>query len=105
MEYEHFIENSDFEERMKEVKKILEDKGFIVESDTYIAYSAQYDSAKRDIQKWLSNNGYEGEIKNIGSYDDEVGSVYGYYDDLVITVEEMKKELKKEIERQKKDAK
>lgn len=49
MEYEHFIENSDFEERMKEVKKILEDKGFIVESDTYIAYSAQYDSAKRDI--------------------------------------------------------
>ena len=94
-----FFENSvEFEKNMIIIEKILNNKGFVLESDHPYAYSMQYDKAFKDVNEWLMENGYEGEMDTLGAF--EKVAVYGLYDKSKVTYEKMHKELLNEARRQ-----
>ncbi len=93
-----FASGKDFDREMNKIKKIMDEKGFILESDHILAYSMQYDEVKDDVIEWLYDHGYNGDLRVEGAYHE--GAVYGLYDSTRITLEDMREELKKEAERQ-----
>lgn len=91
---------SDFDKEMSVVLAIMEDKGFIVESDHPYAYSMQYAEAFNDVSEWLKENGYNGNLDREGYYAQGSGAVYGLFDKDRVSYEEMHKELIKEAKKQ-----
>ena len=92
--------SADFEKEMYKVLDIMEQKGFIIESDHPYAYSMQDIESFNDVCEWLAENGYEGNLAKDGHYEDYAGAVYGLYDKDRISYEKMHKELIKEGKRQ-----
>lgn len=97
---ERLKDSTNFNEEMFKVLEIMEQKGFLLESDHPYAYSMQYRTAVNDVCEWLSENGYMGTLDTDGHYDPYAGAVYGLYDKDRISYEEMQKELAKEAKRQ-----
>jgi len=84
---------------MQIVKDILEEKGYVLESDhPYYAYSMQYRAAYNDVDDWLGEHGYDGNLNNIGLFDGV--AVYGLYDTKKITYEDICSKLHEEARRQ-----
>lgn len=94
----HFKDKTIFEEEMKIVKKILETKGFILESDHPYAYNMQYGEDLKEVNDWLQENGYKGKLKNQGYFDNV--AVYGLYDSDRISYDLMHKKLVEEARSQ-----
>ena len=95
-------ENENFEKEMLKILEIMEIKGFIVEDDHPYAYAMQYQMAFNDVSEWLAKNGYEGNLCREGYFDNCVGAVYGIFDKNKMSHDKIRKELKKEVKRQKK---
>lgn len=95
----YFQDKVEFEKNMKKIKEILERKGFVTESDHSYAHQVQCKEAIEDVEEWLLNNGYEGEIETMGANYRGVDE-YGLYDASVVTFEEMHKKLLDEAEKE-----
>lgn len=93
-----FEDRVEFEKNMTIIKKILDDKGLVLESDHPYAYSMQYGKAFNDVNEWLMEKRYEGELDTMGAF--EKVAVYGLYDKSKVTYEKMHKELLNEARRQ-----
>ena len=94
----YFDNNEDFEKNMMLIKEILEEKGFVMESDHPYAYCMQYDKAFDDISEWLSKNDYEGDLDTMGAF--ERVAVYGLYDKSKVSFKKMQNDLLSEARRQ-----
>lgn len=94
----HFTDQIEFDKYMEIFKKILDLKGYVLESDHAYAYSMRHYNAFEDVRDWLIIHGYTGNLNSIGAYDKV--AVYGLYDSDRITYEEMYIQLLKEAERQ-----
>jgi len=97
----YFTDEDEFNNNMRIIKNILEEKGYVLESDHQYAYWMQYKEAVDDVVEWLMENNYDGTIKTSGSYEDI--AVYGIYDSEKITYEEMQYKLLEEARKQMKD--
>ena len=93
-----YNKDKDFDNEMYKLKNILEDKGFVLESDHPYAYAMQYDEAYDDVVEWLNRNDYNGKVKKIGGFYGV--AIYALNDTDRITYEEMNIELEKEVKRQ-----
>ena len=51
------------------MKIIMEDKGFVLESDHPYAYEMQYSDAYDDVVEWLEQHGYNGKLDNVGLFE------------------------------------
>lgn len=89
---------TDFDNEMQIFKDVLEQKGYVLESDHMYAYNMQSPDAFKDVRDWLSNNGYEGELETAGAY--EGVAVYGLYDSTRISLKEMQSRLLEEAKLQ-----
>lgn len=98
----HFTDDTNFEKEMQKLKNILEDKGFVMESDHRYAYAMQYGTAFDDVKDWLLKNNYNGDLSTQGFFNSNSGAVYGLYDKERISYDDMLNELKNEAERQSK---
>ncbi|MCI5773505.1 MAG: hypothetical protein MR210_02980 [Erysipelotrichaceae bacterium] len=98
----YFKDEDSFNEEMIKIKEIMERKGFVIESDHRYAYLMQYHSAFCDVNDWLKEKGYHGELGYQGYFAPGVGAVYGLYDSLIISYERMREELINEAKRQEK---
>lgn len=94
-------DSSDFENNMQLIKKLLDDKGVVMESDHPYAYSMQYAEAFDEVAEWLYQNGYQGDLDTMGAFDGV--AVYGLYDTKKVSYDEMRTALEKEASKQKKD--
>ena len=93
-------ECNDFEKEMASVLEIMESKGFMVESDHHYAYNMQYRGDFNDVREWLEENGYEGDLDNLGGGEPYSIAVYGLYDKNRVSYQKMRQELSKEAKRQ-----
>ena len=93
-----FFDKNNFDNEMQIVKDILEEKGYVLESDHPYAYSMQYRVAFDEVDAWLEEHDYEGKLNNIGLFDGV--AVYGLYDIGIITYEDMCSKLREEARRQ-----
>ena len=87
-----------FNEKMIKVKEILEDKGYVMESDHPYVYAMQYDEAFLDVEEWMEENGYDGHLGNLGLY--KGVAVYGLYYKDRVSYNEMMKHLGDEATKQ-----
>jgi len=94
----YFTDVIEFNKEMTSLEKILQIKGFVMESDHAYAYTMQYDEAFADVKEWLINNGYKGELKHLGAF--EVVAVYGLYDSNKIDYNDMLEKLLNEAKSQ-----
>lgn len=93
-----YFESKEFDNEMEKVKEIMDEKGFILESDHPYAYAMQYSAAYDDMVEWLEQHGYIGKLDKAGLF--EGVAVYALYDELRISYDEIMLELKKEAKRQ-----
>jgi hypothetical protein len=93
-----YFNSNEFDKEMQKVKNIMEEKGFVLESDHPYAYAMQYSDAYDDVVEWLEQHDYIGELDKAGFFDGV--AVYALYDELRISYKEILAELKKEAERQ-----
>lgn len=93
-----YFENKEFDNEMEKVKDIMEEKGFVLESDHPYAYAMQYPGAYDDVVEWLEQHDYIGKLDKVGFF--EGVAVYALYDELRIPYDEIMLELKKEAKRQ-----
>lgn len=93
-----YFESKEFDNEMEKVKDIMEEKGFVLESDHPYAYAMQYADAYDDVVEWLVQHGYIGKPDKVGFF--EGVAVYALYDRLRISHDEIMLELKKEAKRQ-----
>lgn len=93
-----YFESKEFDNEMEKVKDIMEEKGFVLESDHPYAYAMQYPDAYDDVVEWLEQHGYNGEPNKAGLF--EGVAVYALYDELRISYDEIMLELKREAKRQ-----
>jgi|GEM_PF-1015478 hypothetical protein len=96
----HLKNNKDFEENMKKIKELLEEQGYVCESEHIYGGNFQYQETVDDIKEWLVANGYEGEIHITGRYDSKTGNVYICFDCTKISHFKLNKIIEEEIERQ-----
>lgn len=94
----YFEDEAIFNREMKKLKEIIEAKGYVMESEHSYAYFMQYRSAFCDVKEWLNANGYVGKLGALGTFHGV--AVYGLYDTLRITYEEMNERLIQEAELQ-----
>lgn len=94
----YFKDEDAFNREMIIFKSILEDKGYVLESDHGYAYSMQYEDAFYDVKNWLIANGYEGDLEALGAF--EGVAVYGLYDSNRISFQEMHDKLLEEAKSQ-----
>ncbi len=87
-----------FDNEMRIVKEILEEKGYVLESEHPYAYVMQYRVAFDEVDTWLEEHNYEGNFNNVGLFDGV--AVYGLYDMEKITYEDMCSKLREEARRQ-----
>ena len=64
-----FFNKNNFDNEMQIVKDILEEKGYVLESDHPYAYLMQYRVAFDEVDAWLEEHDYEGKLNNIGLFD------------------------------------
>lgn len=95
----HFDNIIDFNKEMQIFKNVLEEKGYVLESDHVYAYEMQHTNAFKDVSDWLFNNGYMGELETSGFCEGGI-AVYGLYDSTRISIEEMQKRLSDELKSQ-----
>ena len=98
---EHFMKyfnSKEFDKEMEKVKNIMEDKGFVLESDHPYAYAMQYSDAYDDVVEWLEQHGYNGKLDNVGLF--EGVAVYALYDEFRISYNEIILKLKEEAKQQ-----
>lgn len=48
-----YFNSNEFDKEMQKVKNIMEEKGFVLESDHPYAYAMQYSDAYDDVVEWL----------------------------------------------------
>ena len=101
-EYHFGLNDERYEKEMNELKCILDKKGYVTESDHWIAYQMQYPKAKKDVDSWLRENGYPEGIQTAGTYG--AAGVYDLYDPTRISYEENREILKADNQRQLKEA-
>ena len=77
---------------------MIEDKGYVMESDHPYAYTMQYDEAFLDVEEWLEENGYAGHLGKLGLF--KGVAVYGLYDKNRVSYHEMMKYLDDEATKQ-----
>ena len=64
-----YFNSKEFDKEMEKVKNIMEDKGFVLESDHPYAYAMQYSDAYDDVVEWLEQHGYNGKLDNVGLFE------------------------------------
>ena len=87
-----YFNSKEFDTEMEKVKIIMEDKGFVLESDHPYAYEMQYSDAYDDVVEWLEQHGYNGKLDNVGLF--EGVAVYALYDESRISYSEIKRRSK-----------
>ncbi len=92
----HFINEEEFNKNMQIVQDILEEKGYVLESDHPYAYSMRHSTAVDDVKCWLEQHGYEGKIRSAGAFNKV--AVYGLYDEDRISYDEMYMRLQMEAD-------
>ena len=96
----HFeLDDEKYNREMQKLKSILEEKGYVSESDHWIAYQMQYEQYVDEINEWLHTHNYCGSVCSDGMYC-QVGAVYDLYDSDRVSAEENKKYLLEEANRQ-----
>lgn len=93
-----YFNSKEFDTEMGKVKIIMEDKGFVLESDHQYAYEMQYSDAYDDVVEWLEQHGYNGKLDNVGLF--EGVAVYALYDESRISYSEIISKLKEEAKQQ-----
>ena len=94
----NYFNKSDFDNKMQIVKRILEEKGCVLESDHPYAYSMQYRAAFDDVVEWLEEHDYHGNLDKMGLFDGV--AVYALYDIEKVTYDDMHSKLYEEARRQ-----
>lgn len=93
-----YFNKDNFDNEMQIVKRILEEKGYVLESDHPYAYSMQRKGAFNDVVEWLEKHGYYGRLNRMGLF--EGVAVYALYDEEKVTYYDMRLELYEEARRQ-----
>ena len=96
--FQKMYSKKEFDDEMEIVKNILEEKGFILESDHPFAYSMQYNTAFNDVVEWLAEHSYNSDMESLGLFDGV--AVYGLYDTKKVSYEDMMSNLRMEARRQ-----
>ncbi|WP_057490913.1 hypothetical protein [Streptococcus orisasini] len=97
----YWTNDKEFDDQMLRFRTILEDKGYVIESDHPYAYQMQNDDAFDDIKEWLIEKGYEGKVESLcnrGYF--KLVAVYGLFDTELFSYEEINKILEREADRQ-----
>ena len=93
-----YFNSKEFDKEMEKVKNIMEDKGFVLESDHPYAYAMQYSDVYDDVVEWFEQHGYNGKLDNVGLF--EGVAVYALYDEFRISYNEIILKLKEEAKQQ-----
>lgn len=96
----HLKNKKDFDENMEKIKELLDEQGYVCESEHIYGSNFQYSEAVEDIKEWLVVNGYEGEIYIASRYGSKSGNVYVCFDCTKISHSEINKIVEEEIKRQ-----
>lgn len=96
----YFTDETKFDKEMLIIQKIMEDKGFLTESDHPYAYSMQYKKAFNDVNDWLLEHGYNGTLNTASYFAPNAGAIEILYDSDKISYDDIKKELVEEAKRQ-----
>lgn len=95
----YFKDKIQFEKEMMSFKAVLDVKGYVLESDHVYAYAMQYGEAFEEVKSWLEEQGYQGDLKSIGTTYDNL-AVYGLYDSKRIIFKEILEKLLDEAKSQ-----
>lgn len=89
-----------YNREMGKVQKLLEEKGYVLETDNTLIASVQYDCKFLEISDWLYTHGYAYKIDWITNSDSSSLSICGIFDTDWLTREKMQAIINKEAEKQ-----